>query len=126
MPRLKINFRRVLTIAGIIVLVLMIIDFNRRIEILNSLNKQAQIQRAQATQAVQTQMSLQTQVAFAASTEAVNSWARTEGHYVQEGDHPVVPVGQPGSEPIVTPEPLPTPTPQANWQAWWELFFGEK
>src|SRR5574340_1045635 len=72
---LPINFRRVLIIAGIIVLVLMVMDFNRRIEILNTLNKQAGIQRAQATQAMQTQLALQTQVAFAASTEAVGEWA---------------------------------------------------
>ena len=98
MPRIRINLRRVLTIAGIIILILMIVDFNRRIEVMNSLSRQADIRRAQATQAVQTQMSLQTQVAFAASTEAVNDWARTEGHYVQDGDQPVVPVGQPGSD----------------------------
>src|SRR5512146_960463 len=116
MPRIRINLRRVLTIAGIIILILMIVDFNRRIEVMNSLSRQADIRRAQATQAVQTQMSLQTQVAFAASTEAVNDWARTEGHYVQDGDQPVVPVGQPGSDPVVTPEPLPTPTPLSNWQ----------
>ncbi|HEY5901742.1 MAG TPA: hypothetical protein VIU39_04260 [Anaerolineales bacterium] len=123
MPRIRINLRRVLTIAGIIILILMIVDFNRRIEVMNSLSRQADIRRAQATQAVQTQMSLQTQVAFAASTEAVNDWARTEGHYVQDGDQPVVPVGQPGSDPVVTPEPLPTPTPLSNWQVWWDLFF---
>lgn len=125
MPRIRVNFRRILTIAGIVLLVLMIVDFNRRIEVLNSLNRQAEIRRAQATQAVQTQMSLQTQVAFAASTEAVNDWARTEGHYIQDGDQPVVPVGQPGSDPVVTPEPLPTPTALANWQVWWNLFFDE-
>jgi hypothetical protein len=123
MPRIRINFRRVLTIAGIVVLVLMVVDFNRRIEVLNSLNRQAEIRRTQATHAVQTQLSLQTQVAFAASTEAVNDWARTEGHYIQDEDHPVVPVGQPGSEPVVTPEPLPTPTLLPNWQIWWNLFF---
>jgi hypothetical protein len=123
MPRIRINIRRVLTVAGIIILILMIVDFNRRIEVMNSLSRQADIRRAQATQAVQTQMSLQTQVAFAASTEAVNDWARTEGHYVQDGDQPVVPVGQPGSDPVVTPEPLPTPTPLSNWQVWWDLFF---
>ncbi len=103
----------------------MVVDFNRRLEILNSLNKQASIRQAQATQAVQTQQALQTQVAFAASTEAVNDWARTEGHYVQDGDQPVVPVGQPGSTPLVTIEPTPTPTPLANWQVWWNLFFSE-
>lgn len=125
MPQLRINFRRVLVIAGIIVLILMIVDFNRRLEILNTLNKQADIRREQATQAVQTRLALETQVAFAASTEAVGEWARTEGHYIQDGDQPVVPVGQPGSEPIISTEPTPLPTPVPNWQVWWNLFFAE-
>lgn len=125
MPPLSINLRRVLITAGVIVLVLMVIDFNRRIENLNTLNKQADIRRAQATQSIQTQMALETQVAFASSTEAVNAWARTEGHYVQDGDQPVVPIGQPGSEPIISVEPTPMPTPLPNWQVWWNLFFGE-
>lgn len=125
MSSLPIHLRRALTITAIIVLVLMVVDFNRRVEVLNSLNKQAEIRRAQATQAVQTQLALQTRVAFAGSTQAVNDWARTEGHYVKEGDQPVVPVGQPGSTPLVSVEPTPTPTPLANWQVWWNLFFSE-
>lgn len=125
MPGLRIQLRRVLIIAAVIVLVLMVVDFNGRLESLNSLNKQAAVRQAQATQAVQTRSALETQVAFAGSTEAVNDWARTEGHYVQEGDQAVVPVGQPGSQPLVTVEPTPTPTPLANWQVWWNLFFSE-
>ena len=46
----------------------------------------------QATQAMQTQVALQTQVAYASSDQVVNEWARTEGHYAQSGDQPVVPV----------------------------------
>src|SRR5574338_1638384 len=125
MPSLPIHLRRVLIIAAVIVLVLMVADFNRRLEVLNSLNKQAAVRQAQATQAVQTHSALETQVAFAGSTEAVNDWARTEGHYIQEGDQPVVPVGQPGSTPLVSVEPTPTPTPLANWQVWWNLVFSE-
>jgi hypothetical protein len=125
MSGLPINIRRVLVIAGIIVLILMVIDFNRRVEVLNALNRQAEIRRAQATQAVQTQLALQTQVAFAGSTEAVNDWARSEGHYIQDGDQPVVPVGEPGSEPVISVEPTPVPTQMPNWQVWWNLFFGE-
>ncbi len=124
MPKLPISFRRVLVIGGILVLILMVIDFNRRIETLDTLNKQVAEVRAQATQAVQTQQALQTQVAFAGSTEAVRDWAYTEGHYIQDGDQPVVTIGQPGSEPIQQPEPTAMPTPMPNWQVWWSLFFG--
>jgi hypothetical protein len=81
--------------------------------------------RTQATQAIQTQVALETQVAYAGSTQAVEEWARTDGHYIQDGDLPVVPIGQPGAAPIEMRTPIPAPTPMANWQVWWDLFFGE-
>ena len=125
MHGLPINLRRVFTIAGILVLVLMVIDFNRRLEALNILNKQADQVRVQATQAMQTQIALETQVAYASSDAAVEEWARSEGHFVQDGDLPVVPIGQPGSGLTQSAEPTPVPTPMPNWQVWWDLFFGE-
>ncbi len=117
--------RRVAIFTGIFILVLVLIELNSRLEELNRLSDQRDEVRIAATQAMQTQLALQTQVAYAGSTAAVEEWARTEGHYVQEGDQPVVPVGQPGSEPVVVSTPMPMPTPLPNWQVWWELFFSE-
>lgn len=119
------NMRRVVTFAGIFVLILFVIEFNSRLEELNRLNEQREEVRAQATQAMQTQVALQTQVAYASSTEAVEEWARTEGHYMQEGDQPVIPVGVPGSDPVIENTPVPTATPMQNWQIWWTLFFND-
>jgi len=96
MPELPFNLRRVLVFAGIFVLILVVIEFNTRLEELNRLDDQREEIRVAATRAMQTQLALQTQVAYAGSTLAVEQWARTEGHYVQEGDQPVIPVGQPG------------------------------
>ncbi len=124
MERWPINPRRVVVFVGILVLVLMVVDFNARLEELNLLRKHAQSLGVQATQAVQTQVALQTQVAYAASDQAVEDWARTEGHMVQPGDEAVVPVGQPGTAPIQQPTATPVPTPMANWQVWWNVFFG--
>ncbi len=123
MSGLPINLRRVATFFGIFVLVLAVIEFNTRLEELNRLNEQRDQVRAIATQAMQTQVALNTQVAYAESTAAVDEWARTQGHYVQEGDQPVIPVGQPGSEPVIVPTAIPTPTPMQNWEVWWSLFF---
>ena len=125
MPHLKINFRRVAVFAGIFILILLVIEFNSRLEELNRLNDQRDQVRMVATQAVQTEMALQTQVAYASSTAAVEEWARTEGHYILEGDQPVVPLVQPGSQPVIAPTPQPTPTPMQNWEVWWGLFFDE-
>jgi hypothetical protein len=125
MPDLPFNPRRVAIFAGIFILILVLIELNSRLEELNQLSDQREEVRAAATHAMLTQLALQTQVAHAGSTAAVEEWARTEGHYVQEGDQPVVPVGQPGSEPVVVSTPTPLPTPMQNWQVWWDLFFSE-
>ena len=125
MLNLPFNARRVAVTIGIIALVFIVLEFNRRLEELNLLNKQNDLVRAQATQAIQTQNALQTQAAYANSTGAVEEWARTDGHYIQDGDLPVVPIGEPGAAPVQANTPAPASTPVANWQVWWDLFFGE-
>ncbi len=125
MDRWPINPRRVVVFAGILVLMLMVIDFNARLEELNLLRKHQDVIATQATQAVQTQIALQTQVAYAASDQAVQDWARGEAHYVQPGDQLVIPVGEPGAIPASAASPTPVPTPVPNWQVWWNLFFGQ-
>ena len=125
MPVIPVNIRRVAKIIGIIALVFVVLEFNRRLEELKLLNKQHDIVQAQATQAVQTQVALQTQLAYASSSSAVEEWARTDGHYVREGDLPVVPIAQPGAAPVEMSTPIPEPTPMTNLQTWWDLFFGE-
>ena len=122
---LPISIRRVVVAIGILVLVFIVLEFNRRLEELNMLNAQSKLVQQQATQAVQTQLALQTQVAYAGSDAAVEEWARTDGHYIQDCDLPVVPLGQPGSTPIEANSPTPIPTQPANWEVWWDLFFGE-
>ncbi len=125
MDRFPVNVRRVAIFFGILVLILMAMDFNSRVEELDQLKKQANVLSTQATQVAQTQGALQTQVAYAGSNSAVQDWAREEGHDIQPGDQPVVPVGQPGATPIQNLNPTPTLTPMSNWQVWWNLFFGQ-
>ena len=125
MSTVPINVRRVLVTIGIVVLVFVVLEFNRRLEELKLLNDQTAIVRTQATQAMQTQFALQTNVAYANSTASVEEWARTDGHYVRDGDLPVVPVEAPGAAPIEINTPVPIPTPMQNWEVWMNLFFGE-
>jgi cell division protein FtsB len=125
MLNIPLNVRRVLVMIGILVLIFIVLEFNRRLEELNMLNRQSQAIQTQATQALQTQAALQTRVAYAGSNAAVEEWARMDGHYIQDGDLPVVPVGQPGAAPIEAATPTPVPTQAANWEVWWNLFFGD-
>ena len=125
MSAFPIQIRRVLVTIGIVALVFIVLEFNRRLEELKLLSGQTEIVRTQATQAVQTQFALQTAVAYANSTAPVEEWARTDGHYIRDGDLPVVPVGAPGAAPIEISTPVPTPTPMQNWEVWFNLFFGK-
>jgi hypothetical protein len=125
MLNLPVSIRRVAVMIGILVLVFIVLEFNRRLEELNMLNEQNQYVQGQATQAIQTQAALLTQVAYANSNAAVEEWARTDGHYIQDGDLPVVPIEGPGALPIEASPPPPAPTPMQNWQVWWTLFFGK-
>jgi hypothetical protein len=125
MFNLPINVRRVAALIGVLALVFIVLEFNQRLEELKMLNQQHAIVQTQATQAIQTQLALQTQVAYAGSTAAVEEWARTDGHYIKDGDLPVVPLGQPGAPPLEASTPVPTPTRMPNWEVWWNLFFGE-
>jgi hypothetical protein len=125
MFNIPVSVRRVAVMIGILVLVFIVLEFNRRLEELNMLNAQNNFVQLQATQAIQTQGALQTQVAYATSNAAVEEWARTDGHYIQDGDLPVVPIGEPGSPPLEASTPIPAPTPMQNWEVWWDLFFGK-
>jgi hypothetical protein len=125
MSTVPINVRRVLVTIGVVVLVFVVLEFNRRLEELKLLSDQTALVRVQATQAVQTQFALQTSVAYANSTASVEEWARTDGHYIRDGDLPVVPVEAPGAAPIEISTPIPMPTPMQNWEVWMSLFFGE-
>lgn len=125
MPAVPINLRRVFVTIGIVVLVFVVLEFNRRLEELKLLNEQTDIVRTQATQIMQTQVALQTAVAYANSTASVEEWARTDGHYIKDGDLPMVPVSAPGAAPIELSTPIPLPTPMQNYEVWLQLFFGK-
>jgi len=125
MFNLPISVRRLVIVIGIMMLVFIVLEFNRRLEQLKTLDGQYALMQAQATQALQTQAALNTQVAYAGSDSAVEEWARVDGHYVKDGDLPVVPIPQPGAPPIEASTPVSPPTPMQKWEVWRDLFFGK-
>src|SRR5271157_253766 len=116
------KWRQVFIALGLVVLIVMIVDLNRRMEELDRLSSQLDTVRVQGTQVMQTQDSLVTKVAYASSTQALEEWADTEGRWVRSGENliGIMPAGN------ITPTPQPPPL-QAdrtlpNWRIWWELF----
>jgi hypothetical protein len=120
---MKMKWRNILIAMGLIVAVVLLVDFNRRMEELDRLSTQLNSVRAEATAIIQTQTALAGQVAFATSDVAVEQWAY-DNKMVRPGEHPVRVV--PGAE--TTPTPVATVTPAGGdvpiWRIWWELFFG--
>jgi hypothetical protein len=121
---MKFKWRNILIILGLFIAVVLLIDFNRRMEELGRLTTKLESVRAEGTAIMQTQVALVTQVAYATSDNAVEQWAY-ENKWVRVGEHPVVLVPAAGS---VTPTPEPQVVTQTenlpNWRIWWELFFG--
>ena len=120
---MKFKWRNILIILGLFLAVVLLIDFNRRMEELDSLTAKLDSVRAEGTSIIQTQNALVTQVAYATSDQAVEQWAY-RNKWVRVGEH-VVQLEPAGS---VTANPVPAPVTQAQaqptWRIWWELFFG--
>lgn len=120
---MKFKWRNILVILGLLVAVVLLIDFNRRMEELNSLNAKLESVHAEATTIMQTQEALITKVAYATSDAAVEQWAY-ENKWVREGEHPVQLVPDGGASPTLVPTPAPQAENPPNWRIWWQLFFG--
>jgi hypothetical protein len=123
--RIRIDFRRIGVIAGIAILLFLIMDFNNRMEELTRLQKEAAIVRTQATAVIITQEALQTQVAYATSSAAVEGWAREQNRMAQDGDVVVIPLPDPNA--TIPPTPVPTPIfyGLTKWDVWFDLLLGE-
>jgi cell division protein FtsB len=126
MDRLHIDWRRIALVAGVLFLVVLIVDFNARLEELDRLNHQVGITRLEATHAGLTKIAYETQIANATSGQLVEEEARSNAGMIQEGDRPVVVLGDGSETPLEIQTPTPTPTPKPNWQIWWDLYFGEE
>jgi hypothetical protein len=120
---MKFKWRNVLIVLGLFLAVVLLIDFNRRMEELDSLTAKLDSVRAEGTSVMQTQDALVTQVAFATSDQAVEQWAY-QNKMVRDGEHAI----QLEPSGTVTSTPVPEPVQQAQvlptWRIWWELFFG--
>jgi cell division protein FtsB len=117
------SWKYILSALGMVVLVLLVMDFNSRMAELRRLTSEKEIIGKQATQLVQTNVFLETQIAYATSDRAVEQYARVDQHMEKPGDIPVVPMAPGNSTPIPTPSPVVTPKFVNNWDLWMGLFF---
>jgi hypothetical protein len=120
---MKFKWRNVLIALGLFLAVVLLIDFNRRMEELDRLTAKLEAVRAEGTAVMQTQVALVTRVAYATSDEAVAQWAY-ENKWVRAGEHPVELVSEGNATPTPEPPPIAQTEAPPTWRVWWELFFG--
>lgn len=122
MKRMRFGWKQALAVVGVVVLAILVMDFNSRVANLRRLSAQKAEVEAQLDAELAKKAFLETQIAEATTEGAVVRWAYEDGHMKMPGDVPVVPVPPPG----VTPQPTPTPAVNApmvsNWQMWLLLF----
>ena len=123
MRRQWLGWKYALLVIGLVILALLVMDFNNRMADLRRLSDQRELVAAQVTELAQTRTSLETQIAYATSEAAVRQWAYQEGRWVQQGDVLVVPVSPGESTPAPQVSATPTPQPESNWKIWLSLFF---
>ena len=116
--------KEITIIVGMILLVIVMMDYNTRLEKLHQLNEKAIAVRSEATVVFQTKVALQTQIAQATSDPITEGEARYNGE-IQEGDQRIVPLPADGPPLLDTPNPTTPPERIKKWQIWLALFFGE-
>ena len=122
MKRTWLGWKYALLVIGLVVLTLLVMDFNNRMAELRRLSDRRDDVAFEATDLMNTQVFLETQIAYATSEAAVDKWAYEEGHMVREGENLVIPLEYPGFTPEVTVLPTATPEPESNFQIWLSLF----
>ena len=122
MKRTWLGWKYALIVIGLVVLTLLVMDFNNRMADQRRLSDKREDVAVEATDLRHTQVYLETQIAYATSEAAVNEWAYEEGHMVREGENLVIPLEYPGFTPEVTVIPTITPEPETNFQIWLSLF----
>jgi hypothetical protein len=122
MKRTWLGWKYALLVIGLVVLTLLVMDFNNRMAELRRLSDKREDVAIEATDLMHTQVYLKTQIAYATSESAVNEWAYEEGHLVREGENLVIPLEYPGFTPKVTIIPTSIPEPESNLQIWFSLF----
>jgi cell division protein FtsB len=125
LQKIHLDTRRAVLIGVIILLVVLMMDFNNRLSELLNLNEQKDKVIIKVTALAITARALDTQIAYATSEAAVGEWARQEGHMAKPGDIPIVPLAPAGYTPLPTPTQMVVATQVSNWQIWWAVIFGE-
>lgn len=125
MKSIQFDKKRIMVVAGLVLLFFLMVDLNTRLNDLYRLTRERDSMRTEIANLTATAVGLETQIAFATSDGAVEQWAREEGMLVRPGDQLIVPIAPADATPVPVVAPQATQPAMKNWQVWWALFFGE-
>jgi cell division protein FtsB len=125
LPKIRFNDRRLLLVAGVVIVVLLMMDFNNRMTELQRLTTDRDRLTTRVVQLTQTIQVLNTKIAYATSEVAVEGWAREQGKMIKTGDVPIVPISPINATAQPTPAVKPTQHLISNWDIWVALFMGK-
>ncbi len=121
--RPPLTLLQVLAIVGIVVWLLILLDFNRRLAAEQQLVNDSNKARTAVAALEAEHARLLTQVAYATTDAAVVEWAH-RAKLGQPGEILVVTVAEGTPEPTPTPLPVTLPAPPPTWKRWENLFLG--
>ena len=122
----QFDFRQILLLVGMVVAFYIVFDLSGKISAANEKVRERDQMSTRVVGYQQTQNNLETQIANATQPAFIETYIRPEGHMVQPGDIPIVPLPGGTVQPTMQTVEDHQPTAVANWQIWWELFFGER
>jgi cell division protein FtsB len=125
MKSIQFDKKRIIVVAGLVLLFFLMVDLNTRLNDLYRLTRERDSMRTEIANLTATAVGLETQIAYATSDAAVEQWAREEGMLVRPGDQLIVPIAPADATPVPVVALQATQPAMKNWQVWWALFFGE-
>ena len=114
-----------MVVIGLVVLGLLVMDFNSRMADLRRLSDRETVVAEEKASLERTKAHMETLVAYATSVGAVREEAYENLHMQREGDNVFVLIPASDSTPVPTMMPPPTPQPDPNWKIWLSLFVDE-
>ncbi|MEN8240303.1 MAG: hypothetical protein ABFS17_00135 [Chloroflexota bacterium] len=110
--------RRIATALGVVLLLLLVVDFNSRMIHLMELRGQMEVEEGRLADLQAQEYSLMQSIEYAESDEAIAEWAREQNWMGMEDDIVIVPIPDGG---YIPEEKFQEAEPQeftSNWDAW--------
>jgi len=110
--------KRIMTLVGMIILLVMVMDLNARMVHMYRLRGERDKELARVEELETTEAELDLKIEYAKSDDIVAQWAREQNWMQREGDFVIALIGTGDPPPEVITEPFQSTPDLENWEAW--------